>query len=294
MVLSRSVGPNDQRHFFRTSRLAEPLTMVHMIVQQQRRLVPLLRRFSRSCYLLRSFSSGEGDPYASFRAQMKELQEEREFLYGFTDEDVTAWKQQGSSPLDSAQIDLLNQARMQQNISIDHQYEETPPPHFTTSSQQPFTHLSADGADIAMVDVGHKDVTHRVARAQSRVVFPPEVMSAFEVVGGELIGPKGPIFTTAKLAGIMAAKRTSDLIPLCHPLPLDKVHVEIHLEGNVATIECECRVTHKTGVEMEALTGASIAALTIYDMVKAVSHRVEITQTTLLTKSGGKRTINNE
>jgi len=105
------------------------------------------------------------------------------------------------------------------------------------------------------------------------------------------VGPKGPIFSTAKLAGIMAAKRTSDLIPLCHPLPLDKVHVEIHLVGNVATIECECRVTHKTGVEMEALTGATIAALTIYDMVKAVSHRVEIAQTVLLAKSGGKRNI---
>ena len=262
-----------------------------MIVQQRRRLVPLLRHFYRSSNLQRSFTSGE-DPYASFRAQMKELQEERELLFGFSDDDVSAWKQQGSS-LDSSQIDILNQARMEQDTSIDHQYEETSP-LVTTSSHQPITHLSEDGADIAMVDVGHKDVTRRVARAQSRVVFPPEVMAAFEVVGGELIGPKGPIFTTAKLAGIMAAKRTSDLIPLCHPLPLDKVHVEIRLEGNVATIECECRVTHKTGVEMEALTGASIAALTIYDMVKAVSHRVEITQTTLLTKSGGKRTIHKE
>jgi len=83
-------------------------------------------------------------------------------------------------------------------------------------------------------------------------------------------------------------RKTSDLIPLCHPLPLDRVHIDIQLVDNRAIIECECRVTHKTGVEMEALTGASIAALTIYDMVKAVSHNVEIGQTVLVSKSGGK------
>ena len=103
-----------------------------------------------------------------------------------------------------------------------------------------------------------------------------------------MIGPKGPIFETAKIAGIMAAKRTSDLIPLCHPLPLDRVNIDIQLIDNRAIIECECRVTHKTGVEMEALTGASVAALTIYDMVKAVSHRVEIGSTVLVGKTGGK------
>ena len=83
-------------------------------------------------------------------------------------------------------------------------------------------------------------------------------------------------------------RKTSDLIPLCHPLPLDRVNINIQLIYNQAIIECECRVTHKTGVEMEALTGASIAALTIYDMVKAVSHKVEIGQTILVNKSGGK------
>jgi cyclic pyranopterin phosphate synthase len=87
---------------------------------------------------------------------------------------------------------------------------------------------------------------------------------------------------------LLSCRRTSDLIPLCHPLPLDRVKIDIQLVGNNAIIECECRVTHKTGVEMEALTGASIAALTIYDMVKAVSHRVEIGKTALVSKSGGK------
>ena len=89
-------------------------------------------------------------------------------------------------------------------------------------------------------------------------------------------------------------RRTSDLIPLCHPLPLSKVHVEIKLEGNRAVIECECRVTHKTGVEMEALAGATVAALTIYDMVKAVSHNVQIESTYLVKKSGGKRKVENK
>ncbi len=90
------------------------------------------------------------------------------------------------------------------------------------------------------------------------------------------------------------SRRTSDLIPLCHPLPLEKVHIDITLEGNVAVITCECRVTHKTGVEMEALMGASIAALTIYDMVKAVSHQVCIEETRLISKTGGKSNISNE
>ena len=87
---------------------------------------------------------------------------------------------------------------------------------------------------------------------------------------------------------IILGRKTSDLIPLCHPLPLDRVNINIQVVHNQAIIECECRVTHKTGVEMEALTGATIAALTIYDMIKAVSHNVEIGQTILVSKSGGK------
>jgi len=164
-----------------------------------------------------------------------------------------------------------------------------------------FTHLDKAGEEVSMVDVGDKVVSKRIAVARSSVLFPPEVMEAFglfsdsgnntNVNTSEVIGPKGPIFATARLAGIMGAKRTSDLIPLCHPLPLSKVHVDIRLEGNRAVIDCECRVTSKTGVEMEALAGASIAALTIYDMVKAVSHNVKIESTFLVKKSGGKRDV---
>jgi cyclic pyranopterin phosphate synthase len=125
--------------------------------------------------------------------------------------------------------------------------------------------LNAKGDEVSMVDVGSKSVSRRIALARSVVVFPPEVMSALGLQQGieststrkELSGPKGPIFSTAKLAGIMGAKRTSDLIPLCHPLPLDKVDLDITLVGNKAIIECECRVTHKTGVEMEVCTHSS-------------------------------------
>jgi len=166
------------------------------------------------------------------------------------------------------------------------------------------THLSKRGDAVSMVDVGYKNITRRSARARSIVVFPPEVMKALglkeddekgeNVINNnnnlsEVIGPKGPIIATARIAGIMGAKQTSTLIPLCHPLPLEKVHIDISLKGNKAIIECECHVTHKTGVEMEALVGASIAALTIYDMLKAVSHNVIIGKTELISKTGGKR-----
>lgn len=97
--------------------------------------------------------------------------------------------------------------------------------------------------------------------------------------------------TYCTLLFLLVHRRTSDLIPLCHPLPLNKVDLDIELLGDVAVVRCECRVTHKTGVEMEALVGASVAALTIYDMTKAVSHRIRIEDTVLLSKSGGKRTV---
>src|SRR5690606_5912935 len=99
---------------------------------------------------------------------------------------------------------------------------------------------------------------------------------------------KGPVFQTAIIAGIMAAKKTSELIPLCHPLPLDDCKIAIRLEGTEAIIECSAACHHKTGVEMEALTGASIAALTLYDMCKALSHHIVIGEISLIEKSGGK------
>ena len=148
------------------------------------------------------------------------------------------------------------------------------------------THIDADNRP-AMVDVGDKAVSRREASAESRVLLPPEVRAA--IVGGELKSKKGPVFATAVIAGVMAAKRTHELIPFCHPLGLDKCDIDIRVDGDEAVIRCTCRVDHKTGVEMEALTGASVAALTLYDMVKALSHDVVIRETRLLAKSGGKR-----
>jgi cyclic pyranopterin phosphate synthase len=153
------------------------------------------------------------------------------------------------------------------------------------------THLDARSRPT-MVDVGAKAVTHRVAEAEARVRLPAVVARALQRTGHRT--KKGPVFDTAILAGVMAAKRTSELIPFCHPLALEQCQLDIQLESaksgaTVVTVRCRVEVHHKTGVEMEALTGATIAALTIYDMCKALSHDIRIERVRLLSKSGGKR-----
>jgi cyclic pyranopterin monophosphate synthase len=152
-----------------------------------------------------------------------------------------------------------------------------------------FTHVD-ERRQPAMVDVGSKAVTHRRAVAEARVRFPPEVAEALRDSGFET--SKGPVFQTAIIAGTMAAKRTHELIPFCHPLGLDNCRVEIDMDGrNEAVVRCSVSVHHRTGVEMEALTGASIAALTIYDMCKALSHEIVIAELRLVEKHGGKRDV---
>jgi cyclic pyranopterin phosphate synthase len=150
----------------------------------------------------------------------------------------------------------------------------------------PFTHLDAEHRPT-MVDVSAKAATRRSATAEARVRFPAEVASALKENG--LRSPKGPVFDTAIVAGVMGAKRTHELIPFCHPLGLENCKILIDLVGDCAVIRCTVSVHHKTGVEMEALTGASIAALTIYDMCKALSHGIVISDVRLLSKDGGKR-----
>ena len=149
-----------------------------------------------------------------------------------------------------------------------------------------FSHLNSE-LRPTMVDVSAKTATERTAVAETRVRFPPAVAAALRDNG--LRSPKGPVFDTAIIAGVMGAKRTHELIPFCHVLGLEKCDVSIQMDGDSALIRCSVKVHHKTGVEMEALTGASIAALTIYDMCKALSHDIEITGVRLLEKTGGKR-----
>ena len=139
----------------------------------------------------------------------------------------------------------------------------------------------------SMVDVGGKAVTEREAHARTVVVLPEAVLAALD--GDEIQSKKGPVFATAIIAGVMAAKKTHELIPFCHPLGLDKCDIDIAIDGDRALIDCVCKVTHKTGVEMEALTGASVAALTVYDMCKALSHDIVIAETRLMMKTGGKK-----
>jgi cyclic pyranopterin phosphate synthase len=146
------------------------------------------------------------------------------------------------------------------------------------------THLDSQG-QVRMVDVGDKAVTARSATARS-IVRLPEVARAILAAGGET--KKGNVLQIARIAGIQAAKRTSDLIPLCHQIALTGVSIELQLTGNALTIEATARCHGQTGVEMEALTAASVAALTVYDMLKAVSHDLVIERTELLRKSGGR------
>lgn len=150
------------------------------------------------------------------------------------------------------------------------------------------THVGP-GNRPAMVDVGDKAVTVRTAQARATVVFPPDVL-ADQQAGAELRTKKGPVFDTAIIAGVMAAKRTYELIPFCHAISLEDCQIEIAwgAPGEIV-IDCAVRATHKTGVEMEALTGATAAALTVYDMCKALSHGIRISEIKLVAKSGGKR-----
>ena len=148
------------------------------------------------------------------------------------------------------------------------------------------SHVNAQGQP-AMVNVGDKAVTKRTAHAVAVVTLPAELAALLR--DGEIATKKGPVFQTAVLAGVMGAKQTSNLIPLCHPLPLDDCQVEMVVsgDGHEVTIHCRVKTEAKTGVEMEALTGASLAALTLYDMGKAVSHGIVIKEIRLVGKTGG-------
>ncbi|MFM7234718.1 MAG: cyclic pyranopterin monophosphate synthase MoaC [Flavobacteriales bacterium] len=148
-----------------------------------------------------------------------------------------------------------------------------------------FSHLTSDNTPH-QVDVSTKAATQRRARAEAHVQLTTNIVE--RMTDSELHLPKGPVFQTAMLAGIMGAKRTADLIPLCHTIPIESINVNIELKGTVAVITSEVKTTGKTGVEMEALTAASVAALTIYDMCKALSHDITIGPIQLIEKTGGK------
>ena len=148
-----------------------------------------------------------------------------------------------------------------------------------------FTHFDSEGRAV-MVDVTQKPVTERTATAATRVIMQPETLAAIQA--GQI--GKGDVLAVARLAGIMAAKRTPDLIPLCHPLALTSVKVDLTLnpDENAVEISATCKLSGKTGVEMEALTAASVAALTVYDMCKALDKGMQITDLRLTHKAGGK------
>lgn len=150
------------------------------------------------------------------------------------------------------------------------------------------THIDAAGHPT-MVDVSEKPSTRRLAIATARVEFPPDVAATLRANGYG--AKKGPIIDTAIVAGVMAAKKTHELVPFCHPLAIERCKVRVQPAGDALVVECEVGVTGRTGVEMEALTGASVAALTIYDMTKALSHAIVITAVQLVAKRGGRRDV---
>src|SRR5688500_15060640 len=152
-------------------------------------------------------------------------------------------------------------------------------------SKKQFTHISKDG-NTQMINVKEKKVTLRTAKAQAIIDVGEEILSRIQ--DNELITKKGPVFQTAIIAGVMGAKKTSDLIPFCHPVGLEDCQVKISYDTEKITIDTETKVSSKTGIEMEALTAASIAALTIYDMCKALSHDITIEVVRLIEKTGGK------
>ena len=149
-----------------------------------------------------------------------------------------------------------------------------------------FTHINTAG-NPSMVDVSDKKTTKRIAKARSVVLVEKAVLAQLE--GKGIQTKKGPVFQTAIIAGVMGAKKTSELIPLCHPIGLDNCQIDIHINPTKEIIiDCIASTTSKTGVEMEALTGATVAALTIYDMCKALSPNIIIQETKLMEKTGGK------
>jgi cyclic pyranopterin monophosphate synthase len=154
-----------------------------------------------------------------------------------------------------------------------------------------FSHLNHKN-NPKMVNVSDKKITKRTAIAKASMFLGKEVIAHF--TNDELITKKGPVFQTAIIAGIQGVKKTSDLIPMCHPLLINGVDIEINISDDEhVEVICKVKITGKTGVEMEALTGANIACLTIYDMCKSISQKMTIKEVKLLEKTGGKSDINN-
>lgn len=147
-----------------------------------------------------------------------------------------------------------------------------------------FTHVRS--GQPSMVDITEKSPNRRTAVAEARMELGAEIIGKFQ--NNDLYGPKGPVFQTAIIAGTMAVKKTSELIPFCHPLPVENCEFQITPNESGVVIRCEVSTTGKTGVEMEAMTGASVAALTVYDMCKAMNKAIRISELRLISKTGGK------
>lgn len=160
------------------------------------------------------------------------------------------------------------------------------------NSEKKLSHIDSQG-NPQMVNISEKKAIHRKAHAQSLMYLPKEILDLLQ--NNEIYTKKGAVFQTAVIAGVMGAKKTSELIPFCHPLGLDDCQINITInELKQVVIDCRVELTAKTGVEMEALTGVTIAALTVYDMCKALSQDIQILSSQLMEKTGGKKDFKRE
>jgi cyclic pyranopterin phosphate synthase len=302
-----------------------------------RRVVSTRTPLFRTLTSLRAFNSSGSkppppplDPAAShgdFQSQMAELADERQALFGFSDEEVSGWGSRdnvNSPPSGSGFSDDMQKLNeMLQNPESHHMYDDTTDqdinhgdlhgddrPYGSDDEPYGFTHLTqtkgtSSGAPsqttFKMVDVSPKIETKRTATAVASISLPPVISDAFRASGIDQGGPataKGAVFDVARLAGIMGVKQTSTLIPLCHPLSINHASVDLcfpsafgAIDYSTINVTCSVSCSGKTGVEMEALTGASVAALTVYDMVKGISHECTIGGVKVVGKDGGKRLV---
>ena len=258
-----------------------------------------------------SGSSGGGPPPSSgdaaadnhrlYMEQMSELQAERELL--FSEDEVDAWSGSssvevndvGEGSMSSSDLDGVNRILAGRASAASSSDDTSPPlpqldPPPPASAGPGLSHVSATDQSFTMVDPSHKPSTARYATAAATLHLPPVVSDL--LTSSNYTTAKGSVLSVARLAGIMGAKKTPDLIPLCHTVPLSSVDVDItHPEPDRLEITCTARTTYTTGVEMEALVGASVAGMTVYDMVKGLSHEVVMGGVKVLEKGGGRRTV---
>ena len=261
------------------------------------RYSPPLRLRPRAFLRRRYAAGGDGAPppadnHTTYLEEMAELRAERDLL--FTSDEVEAWSSGGGGLMSAGEMDLVNEFNGRR-------FEVGPPSSSsssasaasspTTATQAPsLSHIDPETSAFSMVSPSKKPTTHRWATSSCTITLPPSVSSLLSRT--DYRTSKGSVVDVARLAGMQAAKKTSDLIPLCHQVPLDKVDVRItHPAPDTMRVECSVEATYRTGVEMESIVGCMVSAACVVDMVKGVSHEVVVGDVRVMEKGGGRRNV---